>query len=295
MRRYWHISVGVLVAVTGSAAGADVTLLTQQRTLLVATSADGNTQTASAPDFAPFVATLTISAPFQSTTGLRENLASGRIDCQIDPNRIRAVGALTGAGGIQAATGTTELGDAKVAILVTFQVNAPAPFSLVVAPRPDLHATDEFVAELKDLTRNNRLVSLDQTDPAQQVSLHGVLQPGSYSVRYRVEATFDADQTTRDLSLDLSMPSTAVFVDCNGNGVDDRFDIALGNAPDVNHDWVIDSCQCLGDWSGGGVSVQDIFDFLGDWFAGHADFDHSGTTTVQDLFGFLAAWFAGCP
>ena len=46
----------------------------------------------------------------------------------------------------------------------------------------------------------------------------------------------------------------------------------------------------------GGVSVQDIFDFLAAWFASTptADIDHSGAITVQDIFDFLAAWFAGC-
>lgn len=47
----------------------------------------------------------------------------------------------------------------------------------------------------------------------------------------------------------------------------------------------------------GGVSVQDIFDFLNDWFANSmfADVGGSGATTptVQDIFDFLSAWFAG--
>ena len=44
------------------------------------------------------------------------------------------------------------------------------------------------------------------------------------------------------------------------------------------------------------VSVQDIFDFLGAWFAGAraADFNGVGGITVQDIFAFLGAWFAGC-
>ena len=46
----------------------------------------------------------------------------------------------------------------------------------------------------------------------------------------------------------------------------------------------------------GGTSVQDIFDFLGAWFANNiaADFNGSGAVTVQDIFDFLAAWFSGC-
>lgn len=54
---------------------------------------------------------------------------------------------------------------------------------------------------------------------------------------------------------------------------------------------------CVADYNCSGVvSVQDIFDFLEDWFAGdsHADMNGAGGTSVQDLFDFLAAYFAGC-
>jgi hypothetical protein len=53
---------------------------------------------------------------------------------------------------------------------------------------------------------------------------------------------------------------------------------------------------CKADFNqSGGVSVQDIFDFLAAWFAGdpHADFNGGGVG-VQDIFDFLAAWFSGC-
>ncbi len=54
---------------------------------------------------------------------------------------------------------------------------------------------------------------------------------------------------------------------------------------------------CPADFNGaGGVNVQDIFDFLGAWFAAdaRADFNRTGGITVQDIFDFLAAWFVGC-
>jgi hypothetical protein len=45
-----------------------------------------------------------------------------------------------------------------------------------------------------------------------------------------------------------------------------------------------------------GLSVQDIFGFLGHWLDGdpRCDFDGDGTLSFLDLFGFLNAWFAGC-
>lgn len=55
---------------------------------------------------------------------------------------------------------------------------------------------------------------------------------------------------------------------------------------------------CAADFNNsGGVTVQDIFDFLAAYFAGlpTADFNGVGGVTVQDIFDYLAAYFAGCP
>jgi uncharacterized membrane protein len=55
--------------------------------------------------------------------------------------------------------------------------------------------------------------------------------------------------------------------------------------------------RCTGDFNGSGqVTLQDIFDFLGAFFAGapSADVNHNGSVTLQDVFDFLTAWFAGC-
>jgi hypothetical protein len=54
---------------------------------------------------------------------------------------------------------------------------------------------------------------------------------------------------------------------------------------------------CHADFNGtASVSVQDIFDFLGAWFAGQprADFNGVNGVTVQDIFDFLTAWFGPC-
>jgi len=54
---------------------------------------------------------------------------------------------------------------------------------------------------------------------------------------------------------------------------------------------------CTADWNQNAeVSVQDIFEFLEDWFAGdrNADMNGSGVLSVQDIFDFLRDWFTGC-
>ena len=188
------------------AAGA-VTFQTQQRTISATTTSNGNSQTESAPDFAPFVRTIAIANTFPGPVGPITNTSSCRIDCQIDPNSVRAAGVLSGAGGLSTLTGNTEIGDSKVAIRVTFLVSSAVPFNLLAAPRPDLHATDEFVLELRNLTTNTRLISLDATDAPQQVDFSGVLQPGEYSMQYKIETTVDGAETERSYFFNLAIPT----------------------------------------------------------------------------------------
>jgi hypothetical protein len=50
----------------------------------------------------------------------------------------------------------------------------------------------------------------------------------------------------------------------------------------------------VADWDGNGVvGVQDLFAFLGDYFAGAADVDDNPEPTVGDIFMFLDAYFTG--
>jgi len=54
---------------------------------------------------------------------------------------------------------------------------------------------------------------------------------------------------------------------------------------------------CAADYNGsGGLSVQDIFDFLAAYFSSNPRGDFNGVAgiTVQDIFDFLASYFAGC-
>ncbi|MCC6321228.1 MAG: hypothetical protein IT438_07315 [Phycisphaerales bacterium] len=62
--------------------------------------------------------------------------------------------------------------------------------------------------------------------------------------------------------------------------------------------FVVTLPRCRADFNGvGGVTLQDIFDFLGAWFGfdPRSDYNGDGDTSLQDLFDFLALWFAGCP
>jgi hypothetical protein len=103
-----------------------------------------------------------------------------------------------------------------------------------------------------------------------------------------------ADAVNADF--DDAITDLLALLDCDGNGVDDKLDIARGDLHDANSNMVPDECECLADWNSDGiVNVPDIFAFLSDWFAGNADVNGDGLTTVPDIFAFLSLWFAGCP
>ncbi len=74
--------------------------------------------------------------------------------------------------------------------------------------------------------------------------------------------------------------------------------LVFGNSPSCNAPGGFTFPCCFADYNKvNGISVQDIFDFLSDWFAGNglAAFAGPGNThpTVQHIFDFLSAWFAG--
>ncbi|HMN40919.1 MAG TPA: hypothetical protein PKE29_08740 [Phycisphaerales bacterium] len=280
-------------AAIASHAGAGVTILSQSRTLAVETTFDANLLTATTANGGTFVRALELAGTVPGTVGPTPVLAEGRIDCQLDPNKLRASGFVGGAGGFSVLSMLPEAGIARVDLDVTIRVDAPTPCGLAAAPRPPMGPGDQFKVEIRDVTRNEDVYSLDETQPAQTVNTSHTLQPGDYRVRYKVEMIFAGAGAVRGFGFGLAFPRPAPS-DCNANGVDDYLDIVLGTAFDANHNDVIDSCECLGDWSGGGLATQDIFDFVNDWLAGSADFDHSGETTVQDIFEFLNGWLAGC-
>jgi hypothetical protein len=91
--------------------------------------------------------------------------------------------------------------------------------------------------------------------------------------------------------------ATVSQASCTGNtlaGATFSSSSSTCNAPTSNT-----SPCCYPDYNKvGGISVQDIFDFLNDWFAGSkfaivGGDGNTGTLNVQNIFDFLNAWFAG--
>ncbi|MFN7021583.1 MAG: FG-GAP-like repeat-containing protein [Phycisphaerales bacterium] len=87
-------------------------------------------------------------------------------------------------------------------------------------------------------------------------------------------------------------PSCAIPVDYDNDG-----DMDLVLTDEIADVLIVMENVCPGDFNGeGGLSVQDIFDFLTAYFAADpaTDFNGSGSVTVQDVFDFLTGYFDPC-
>lgn len=188
-------------------ARADVTYLTQQRTIQASTTADGNLLTESAPDFTRFLRSLLASTPFPTSDGgTGTNTGGTTIDCQLDPNAIRATGSLTGAGGLNI-SGNLETGEAAADILVTFHLAQATPFLMRCTPRPSTNPRDEFQIELSNLGTGATLFRLTQDQPAQSVNLPGVLDAGDYSLQFTVELSSSGPEQTQAFDFQFLVPA----------------------------------------------------------------------------------------
>lgn len=205
-RRMMHATCGGLAVLAANTAHAEVTFLTQQREIRAATTADANTQTVAATDFAPFVQTLSLSTPFQTPTGPATNDADTDIDCTIDPNAIRAFGGLGAAGGLNV-NGNLETGEAAALVFITFSVSTSTPITLICTPRPSTDPRDEFELELSELGGGPTLFFLDETSPAQAVNFSTVLQPGTYSLQFQVELSSSGTGLAQTFDFQALIPS----------------------------------------------------------------------------------------
>jgi probable HAF family extracellular repeat protein len=89
-----------------------------------------------------------------------------------------------------------------------------------------------------------------------------------------------------------------VLTSATGVSSDGRIVAGFGEHDGRGEAWIATlPAACVGDFNAsGGITVQDVFDFLAAFFAAEpaADINRSGSVTVQDVFDFLAAFFEGC-
>jgi hypothetical protein len=172
----------------------------------------------------------------------------------------------------------------------------PSPFiTSVVAPWWDDFHTDggpgHIYTQTLGTAPNRRFVALWKDVELLNFSgttstFEAVLFEGSNHIAFRYGA------------IDLSSIATVAVTSPDGSVA------AVYPTPSANtcHDLTLtvapNPCAtCIADFNHvGGVTVQDIFDFLAAYFTQNpsADVNHVGGITVQDIFDFLAAYFAGC-
>ncbi|MGA1223481.1 MAG: M12 family metallo-peptidase [Phycisphaerales bacterium] len=106
-----------------------------------------------------------------------------------------------------------------------------------------------------------------------------------------VSPTWD-DQPAANTSISF-LVEYADATDCNGNGLPDARDIALGVSADGDGDGVPDECAppCPADLDGSGtVDAADLAALLGAWGSPAADLDGNGAVDAADLAVLLGAW-----
>lgn len=187
-----------------SAAHGAVTYTSQIRSVTAETNADMNVLTRSATNFAPFVETASLTTTIPSTT--IPNRAVAGIDCQLDPNAIRATGTLAAAGGLDI-MGTPTFGEASARVEIGFNLSTPTLISIFATPRPSNDPRDRYVLKLSDL--NNDLLDIDQTMPAQTVNFQQLLPAGDYVFEFQVEYSLASAEDDVAFNVQAIIPTPA--------------------------------------------------------------------------------------
>lgn len=186
---------------------AAITLVSQDRSATAITTADNATVTDNATDFGPFVRVVQTSTTFTTPGGgVAVNSARSEINCVTDPNAIRAAGVLGGQGGTND-DGEVESGEAQINVLVTFTVSVPTPYQLIANARQSTNPRDGFQIELYDIINDDGLFEISDLEPAQEVNVSGILQPGTYMVRYHNELTVDGAEQLANFNFEFLVPS----------------------------------------------------------------------------------------
>ena len=96
---------------------------------------------------------------------------------------------------------------------------------------------------------------------------------------------------------DLGLPGGNAILTIGAFGENAAGELLVADVFGGNLYRIVPYSVCPADFNGvGGLTVQDIFDFLNAWFGANPRADYNGQAgiTVQDIFDFLGGWFAGC-
>lgn len=183
---------------------------------------------------------------------------------------------------------------------VTYTTGAPKIVSTSIAPGASISGVGQVV------------LNIMFSDPVNIVAANVGVSTGGNAVPFAFSYTPQANTATLTFASGLSAGTydvsiaDAVTATGNGQALDGEI---VGNVASALpsgdgqpggfaiYSFSVTAPSCPADFNqSGGLTVQDIFEFLNAWFAGQnaADFDGAGGLTVNDVFAFLNAWFTGC-
>lgn len=198
-----------LAALPASMSHGAVIYTSQIRSVTAETGADMQVLTRTAPDFGPFVTTAELNTTITGPGGSAQpNRAVAGIDCQLDPNAIRAVGTLAAAGGLDI-TGTPTFGEAAAQVEIAFTLTEATPITILASARPSLDPRDRYVLKLSD--DNGDLLDIDETMPAQSVNFFQLLPAGDYVFEFQVEYSLAGIEDQVAFSVQAIIPTPGVL------------------------------------------------------------------------------------
>lgn len=168
------------------AAMAQLAFEDQVRQISVTTTADGLSESSSAPDFAPFNELVARSVPFQINGVSGTNISIAAISCTLDFEGVDIRSQLEGQG--ESAVGVSALSDLFVD--VTFRVDQPTPYRVRMDPAGEGNPSVEFYAfTLRDADTGAPVLVSSENNTDE----FGMLPAGRYQMIYdqRLEASGD--------------------------------------------------------------------------------------------------------
>ncbi len=194
------------------------------------------------------------------------------------------------------------------ALYLTFTPGAPGTLSGTISAESGIVRSDSLLVMFSGSCGSlTELACLDDTpDGAATYDLSALPPVTPGTTYYLLLGDYGTYDSGADVSVNITVPSAAANGaccrgstcdvaapgDCTGANTAYSGDGTVCNAPGNST-----SPCCKADYNHvGGVTVQDIFDFLAGYFTAspEADVNAAGGVTVQDIFDFLSAYFTGC-
>lgn len=255
---------------------ADLTFVSQVRTIAVTTSGDGQTSERAAPDFGPFDAAVSRSIPVVVEGRPGRNAGTTDISCHFDRTAISARARMLGEGVIGESTQVTALGSTVVD--VTFENTEESTYRLFSAGF-DVAAVGVNDVHVRFTSVDSGAVIFEQRGSNIGSNQVGTIPAGRYRFEFLAQQISAVGECGREYEVHLDVPAVA----CEADFDDGTFSGTRDGGVTIE-----DLVYYLEIYGQGDVSA-DLDDGSGRG-GGHPD----GAITIDDLLYFLARYEVGC-